>query len=191
MSEKLSAKEIVARNKAHNEERNARPLPSPGDTGEVVAVCISVKKGTSKENVGSCRFIEEYGLEHDAHAGHWHRQVSLLSHEEVEYFRSRGANVADGAFGENLLVKNFDFRRLPVGTIFSCNDVTLEMTQIGKKCHSECAIFHQVGDCIMPREGVFARVLTGGTIKVGDQLTLVKLGDGSSEAYYAETNEEA
>jgi MOSC domain-containing protein YiiM len=141
--------------------------------GEIVAVCVSEKKGTAKKNIGECRFIENFGLENDAHAGNWHRQVSLLSYEEVEKFRARGANVADGAFGENLLVKGFDFKTYPVGTIFKCNDVVLEITQIGKKCHSECEIFHMVGDCIMPREGVFAKVLKGGIIKVGDELVLV------------------
>ena len=140
--------------------------------GNIVAVCISEKKGTAKQNVGGCRFIENWGLEKDAHAGSWHRQVSLLSYDEVEKFRQRGANVADGAFGENLLVKGFDFKTYPVGTIFKCNDVVLEITQIGKKCHSECEIFHQVGDCIMPREGVFARVLHGGKIHVDDELAV-------------------
>lgn len=141
--------------------------------GKVVAVCISEKKGTAKKNIGECRFIEDFGLEKDAHAGNWHRQVSLLSHERVEEFRARGAQVEDGAFGENLLVQGFDFKTLPVGTVFQCNDVILEMTQIGKKCHSECEIFHQVGDCIMPREGVFAKVIKGGVIKVGDELVIV------------------
>lgn len=140
--------------------------------GKVVAVCISEKKGTAKKNIGECKFIENYGLEKDAHAGDWHRQVSLLSHEEVEKFRARGADVPDGAFGENLLVQGFDFKTYPVGTVFKCNDVVLEITQIGKKCHSECEIFHMVGDCIMPREGVFARVLHGGVIRVGDELEL-------------------
>lgn len=142
--------------------------------GIVKAVCISEKKGTAKKNVGECRFIEDWGLEKDAHGGKWHRQVSLLSFDEVEKFRARGANVADGAFGENLLVEGFDFKTFPVGTVFECNDVVLEMTQIGKQCHSECEIFHQVGDCIMPREGVFARVLHGGVIKVGDELRVRK-----------------
>lgn len=142
--------------------------------GNVVAVCISEKKGTAKKNVGEALFIENYGLEKDAHAGNWHRQVSLLSHDRVEEFRARGANVADGAFGENLLVKGFDFKSFPVGTVFKCNDVVLEITQIGKQCHSECEIFHQVGDCIMPREGVFAKVIHGGVIKVGDTLEVVK-----------------
>lgn len=141
--------------------------------GKVVAVCISEKKGTAKKNIGECRLIENWGLEKDAHAGNWHRQVSLLSYEKVEEFRARGAKVADGAFGENLLVEGFDFKNFPVGTVFQCNEVVLEMTQIGKKCHSECEIFHQVGDCIMPREGVFARVIKGGTIRVGDELVMV------------------
>lgn len=142
--------------------------------GNIVAVCISEKKGTAKKNVGEALFIENYGLEKDAHAGNWHRQVSLLSHDRVEEFRARGANVADGAFGENLLVKGFDFKTFPIGTVFKCNDVVLEITQIGKQCHSECEIFHQVGDCIMPREGVFAKVLHGGLIKVGDTLEVIE-----------------
>ena len=127
--------------------------------GKVVAVCISEKKGTAKKNIGKCRFIENFGLEGDAHAGNWHRQVSLLSFEEVEKFRARGADVAEGAFGENLLVSGFDFKTYPVGSIFRCGEVVLEITQIGKKCHSECEIFHMVGDCIIPRECIFARVI--------------------------------
>ncbi|MCD8039403.1 MAG: MOSC domain-containing protein [Lachnospiraceae bacterium] len=142
--------------------------------GKIRAVCISEKKGTAKKNIGKCMLIENHGLENDSHAGNWHRQVSLLSHEAVEAFRKRGASVADGAFGENLLVEGFDFKTYPVGTRFRCNDVILEITQIGKQCHSECEIFHQVGDCIMPREGVFARVLHGGTICVGDELLLME-----------------
>lgn len=141
-----------------------------GKKGIVKAVCISEKKGTAKRDVKACTFIQNWGLEKDAHAGNWHRQVSLLSFDKVEEFRSRGAKVSDGAFGENLLVEGFDFKSFPIGTIFKCNEVELEITQIGKKCHSECEIFHQVGDCIMPREGVFARVLQGGEIKVGDEL---------------------
>lgn len=140
--------------------------------GIVKAVCISEKKGTAKRNIGKCLFIENYGLENDAHAGNWHRQVSLLSFEEVEKFRKRGAKVEDGAFGENLLVEGFDFKTYPIGTVFRCNDVVLEITQIGKQCHSECEIYHQVGDCIMPREGVFAKVIKGGIIAVGDELSL-------------------
>ena len=140
--------------------------------GKIKAVCISEKKGTAKRNIGTSVVIQNHGLENDAHAGNWHRQVSLLSYEAVEAFKARGANVEDGAFGENLLVEGFDFKSYPVGTIFRCNDVVLELMQIGKKCHSECEIFHMIGDCIMPREGVFARVLHGGTVSVGDELII-------------------
>jgi len=138
--------------------------------GKVIAVCISERKGTQKKNVGQAKLIKEFGIENDAHAGAWHRQVSLLSHEKVEEFRARGAVVESGAFGENLVVDGIDFRSLPVGTRFHCNDVVLELTQIGKECHTHCQIYKTMGDCIMPREGVFARVLHGGEIKVGDEL---------------------
>jgi MOSC domain-containing protein YiiM len=138
--------------------------------GKVMAVCISENRGTQKTNIGKCELIENYGLKNDAHAGDWHRQISLLSYEKVEEFRARGANVPDGAFGENLLVSGIDFKTLPVGTMLRCNDVLLKMTQIGKECHSHCAIYQQVGDCIMPREGVFAEVVHGGTISVRDDL---------------------
>lgn len=138
--------------------------------GIVKAVCISKQRGTKKINIGRAAVIENYGLEADAHAGNWHRQVSLLSYERVEEFRRRGVNIEDGAFGENLLVEGFDFKTYPVGTIFVCNEVELEITQIGKKCHSECEIFRQVGDCIMPREGVFAIVRHGGIIAAGDRM---------------------
>ena len=148
--------------------------------GNVIAVCVSREKGTQKENVGTAAFLEDWGIQGDAHAGKWHRQVSLLSHEKIEAFRARGATVADGAFGENLVVSGIDFRSLPLGTRFQCNDVVLELTQIGKECHNGCAIYQTMGECIMPREGVFARVLHGGTISVGD--TLRVLPDGA-QAY--------
>ena len=141
--------------------------------GNVIAVCVSEKKGTQKKNVNSAVFVEDWGIENDAHAGKWHRQVSLLSHDKVEAFRARGAEVKDGAFGENLVVSGIDFRALPIGTRFACNDVLLELTQIGKECHNGCEIFKKMGDCIMPREGVFSRVLHGGIISVGDALTVL------------------
>ena len=144
--------------------------------GKVIAVCISEKKGTQKTNVGTVTLKEDWGIENDAHAGNWHRQVSLLSYEKVEEFRSRGAVVDDGAFGENLVVSGYDFKTLPIGTKFRCNDVLLELTQVGKECHSHCAIYKVMGDCIMPREGVFTKVLHGGTISVGDELTIVEEG---------------
>jgi TatD DNase family protein len=138
--------------------------------GKVRAVCLSEAKGTAKRNVGKAEFVPDHGIRGDAHAGKWHRQVSLLSHEKIEAFRSLGASVEDGAFGENLVVEGIDFSALPVGTVFFCGDVVLEMTQIGKECHQHCAIFERMGDCIMPREGVFARVVRGGVIGAGDEL---------------------
>ena len=135
--------------------------------GKVIAVCTSPAKGTQKTNIGKGVFLEDYGIEGDAHAGKWHRQVSLLSYEKIEDFRARGAVVEDGAFGENLVVKGIDFKTLPIGTKFQCNEVILELTQIGKECHHGCAIFQKMGDCIMPREGVFTRVLHGGSIRAG------------------------
>lgn len=138
--------------------------------GKVMAVNISEKRGTQKVNVHTVRLIENYGLENDAHAGNWHRQVSLLSYEKIEEFKAKGAPVQDGAFGENLIVQGFDFKTLPVGTRLKCNDVILEITQIGKKCHNGCEIFKVMGDCIMPREGVFARVIHGGVISKGDEM---------------------
>lgn len=138
--------------------------------GRVAAVCISEQKGTQKKNVNSANLRTDWGIEHDAHAGRWHRQVSLLSQDKIEAFRARGAEVPDGAFGENLVVSGIDFASLPVGTRFRCNEVELELTQIGKECHSHCEIYKKMGECIMPREGVFTRVLHGGTIAVGDTL---------------------
>ena len=127
--------------------------------GKVIAVCISEKKGTQKHAVPSAKFLPDWGIENDAHAGKWHRQVSLLSHDTVEAFRARGAKVASGAFGENLVVEGIDFAALPIGTRFQCNDVLLELPQIGKECHSHCEIFKKMGECIMPTQGVFTRVL--------------------------------
>lgn len=141
--------------------------------GTIRAVCISPAKGTQKKNIESCEIIENHGLKGDAHAGNWHRQVSLLAYEKIEAFKQRGAEVEDGAFGENLVVEGFDLRTLPIGTRFICNDVILELTQIGKECHSGCEIYKRMGDCIMPREGVFTKVIHGGTISVGDTITLL------------------
>ena len=142
--------------------------------GRVIAVCISKEKGTQKYLIPEGEFIEEWGIKDDAHAGKWHRQVSLLSYDKIQEFRAKGAEIEDGAFGENLVVEGFDFAKLPVGTKFRCNDVVLEMTQIGKKCHHGCAIFQKMGDCIMPREGVFTRVLHGGVIHEGDELVIIE-----------------
>lgn len=142
--------------------------------GKVIATCISERRGTKKTNVNTVNLIVDHGVEGDAHAGNWHRQVSLLSFNKIEEFRAKGANVNDGDFGENLVVEGIDFKTLPIGTSFKCNEVLLELTQIGKECHHGCAIFKEMGDCIMPREGVFARVIKGGKISVGDVLEVEK-----------------
>jgi len=138
--------------------------------GKIIAVCVSPEKGTAKQNVKKAEFIADHGIKGDAHAGTWHRQVSLLSYRKIEDFRAKGAKVEDGAFGENLVVDGIDFRNLPVGTTLECGGVILEMTQIGKECHSHCAIYKTMGDCIMPREGVFAKVVRGGFISAGDEM---------------------
>ncbi len=141
--------------------------------GEIKAICISEKKGTAKAEVASAQLLEDWGIEGDAHGGKWHRQVSLLGFEQIEAFRAKGAEVSFGAFGENIVVEGIALRSLPVGTRFQIGTVLLELTQIGKECHSHCEIFKQVGDCIMPREGVFTRVLRGGPIKRGDTMTVL------------------
>jgi molybdenum cofactor synthesis domain-containing protein len=145
----------------------------------VVAVCTSEKKGTQKQNRHTAVFVQDWGIEGDAHAGKWHRQVSLLSADKIEAFRRRAAAKQDagipdipyGAFGENLVVQGIDFSTLPVGTTFFCNDVKLELTQIGKECHDHCEIYKKMGECIMPHEGVFTRVINGGMIREGDTMT--------------------
>ena len=141
--------------------------------GKVMAVCISEKKGTQKKNIETVNVMEDWGFENDAHAGKWHRQVSLLSYEKIEAFKAKGAPVSEGAFGENLIIEGFDFKTLPMGTKFVCNEVVLELTQIGKECHNGCEIYKVMGDCIMPREGVFTKVLYGGTISVGDTFDIL------------------
>lgn len=140
--------------------------------GKVIAICTSDVRGTQKQPRQSAWFAADWGIQDDAHAGNWHRQVSLLSADKIAAFNAKGAGVEPGAFGENLVVEGFDFRSLPVGTLLRCGEVLLEMTQIGKECHSHCEIYKKMGDCIMPREGVFARVLEPGTITVGDEMTI-------------------
>ena len=136
--------------------------------GRVKAICISQIRGVEKGPVAQGHFLKDFGIEGDAHGGKWHRQVSLLSYDKVKEFNERGAQVEDGAFGENLVVEGLDFRSLPVGTILKAGTVVLKMTQIGKECHSHCAIYHRMGECIMPREGVFAQVVKEGDIHPGD-----------------------
>lgn len=140
--------------------------------GIIRAVCLSEAKGTEKRPVASVTLIANHGLSGDAHAGNWHRQVSLLSADKVDEFNARGGKAEIGAFGENILVSGIDFKSLPVGSILHAGEVVLKMSQIGKECHSHCQIFHRVGDCIMPREGVFATVEHGGELHAGMELTV-------------------
>lgn len=143
---------------------------------KVLAICISKHKGTLKNEVSEANFIEEFGIEGDAHAGKWHRQVSLLAFEKIDDFRNKGGNVDFGAFGENLVVDGIELHKLPVGQQLQVGEVLLEVTQIGKECHDKCAIYYQVGECIMPKNGIFTRVLKGGKVKVGDECNLVDSG---------------
>lgn len=142
---------------------------------KIVAVCISEKKGTQKHNVGSCKLIEHFGLEGDAHAGKWHRQVSLLARESADIMRQKGVNIKDGDFGENIVTEGIELKSLPVGTILKIgNNIIMKVTQIGKLCHDRCAIYYKAGDCIMPREGIFAEIIKGGTIKTGNEITILE-----------------
>lgn len=156
-------------------------LPTPDSRpATVVSVNISERKTVRKKNVNACNVLENRGLEGDAHAGDWHRQVSLLAEESIEKMRKMGLKVGPGDFAENITTRGIDLVSLPVGTLFTVgDDILLEVSQIGKECHTRCAIYYQAGDCVMPREGIFAKVLKGGRIKVGDE---VKVARSASEA---------
>lgn len=142
----------------------------------VIAVCTSAEKHVQKEDVGSATLIEEHGLEGDAHAGFAHRQVSLLADESIDKMRDLGlADLRPGAFGENLTTRGIDLVSLQVGQRLCVGtEVILEVSQIGKECVDRCAIYYQAGDCIMPREGIFARVIAGGRIENGDMIEVVE-----------------
>ena len=138
----------------------------------VVAVCISERKGERKLPVATVLLREEHGIVGDAHAGEWHRQVSLLAHESIEKMRRQGLDVASGDFAENITTSGIELFSLPVGTRLRVGETLLEVTQVGKECHTRCAIYHQAGDCVMPREGIFARVLRGGRVTPGDPVAV-------------------
>jgi MOSC domain-containing protein YiiM len=146
--------------------------------GKVVSVNISPEKGTRKTNVIQSCLLPEFGLKEDAHAGKWHRQVSLLAMESIAKMVRQGLEVGPGDFAENITTQGLDLLKLPVGTKFRIGGKSLlEVTQIGKVCHTRCAIYYQAGDCVMPKEGIFAKVLEGGEIRVGDEIDV--LGGGS------------
>ncbi|KRT34551.1 MOSC domain-containing protein [Acetomicrobium hydrogeniformans] len=142
--------------------------------GIVWAVCLSKKKGTVKEDVGEATLIEGMGLEGDAHAGFMHRQVSLLALEDIEKMREKMPNLGPGSFAENITVKGLDMDSLSIGDRISVGETLLEVTQIGKECHSKCEIFKITGDCIMPKKGIFCAVIKGGRVKKGDVVKKVK-----------------
>ncbi|MDR3588589.1 MAG: MOSC domain-containing protein [Negativicutes bacterium] len=141
--------------------------------GSIVAVSVSANKGERKHNVKSARLIVGQGLEGDAHAGFGHRQVSLLAQESIDKMRAMGLDVNPGDFAENITTVNLVLTELPVGTRLKIGDNLLEVSQIGKECHQRCAIYYQAGDCVMPKEGIFAVVLSGGTVKVGDRVEVI------------------
>jgi len=141
--------------------------------GKVLAVNVSEEKGTKKTNVQSCALLKDFGLKGDAHAGPWHRQVSLLANESIDKMKAMGLKVGYGDFAENITTEGVDLVHLPIGTTIRVgNSVLLRVTQIGKECHERCAIYYQVGDCVMPKEGIFAEVLSEGEVKAGDEIII-------------------
>ncbi len=153
--------------------------------GIVLALSTSTEKGIPKSNRAEVRFVENWGIEGDAHAGDWHRQVSLLAVESIEKIRARGLNVHPGAFAENITTSCIDLLSLRIGDRIHAGVVELEITQLGKECHRRCAIYVQAGDCVMPREGIFARVLRGGVVKSGDPVSLavdIKTGESAAQS---------
>ncbi len=137
-------------------------------TAEIVAVCISEKKGERKTPVSRVELLPEHGIDGDAHAGKWHRQVSLLAKESIEKMQRLGLEVDAGDFAENITTRGIDLVNLPIGSRLQLGRSLVEVTQIGKECHNRCAIYHQAGDCVMPKEGIFVKVLQGGEVKPGD-----------------------
>jgi len=141
--------------------------------GKVVAVCTSENKGERKANVGAADVRAEWGIVGDAHAGDWHRQISLLALESIDKMRAKGLDVGPGDFAENITTQGIDLVSLPVGARLRLGETLVEVTQIGKVCHSRCAIYYQAGDCVMPREGIFVRVLEGGSVRVDDDIVVL------------------
>ncbi len=141
--------------------------------GRVVAVCISENKGERKKPVPEVSVKENFGISNDAHSGDWHRQISLLALESIRKMQEKGLDVNAGDFAENITTEGIDLPSLPIGTRLEIGETLNEVTQIGKECHTRCAIYHQAGDCVMPREGIFVRVLRGGVIKANDLIKVV------------------
>ena len=143
--------------------------------GAIKAISVSKERGTKKYNVPTARLKAGFGIEGDAHAGDWHRQISLLGKESIEKMRAKGADVTEGDFAENITTEGIDLQSLAVGSKLRLGpEAEIEITQAGKKCHGDCAIFQQIGDCIMPREGIFAKVTKPGQVKTGDSIEVLK-----------------
>jgi MOSC domain-containing protein YiiM len=140
---------------------------------EIVSIAVSKKKGTVKQTVEAAELVVEHGIRGDAHAGPWHRQVSFLAAESIAKARARGLQVSFGDFAENIATRGIDWLKVPIGTLVELGDsAVVEITQIGKECHTRCAIYYKAGDCIMPREGIFGKVLQGGSIRKGDPIRI-------------------
>ena len=140
---------------------------------QLLAVCISKNKGERKTPVAQVELRTDHGIVGDAHAGNWHRQVSLLAKESIDKMRALGLDVDNGDFAENLTTEGIELPKLPIGTRLQIGESLLEVTQIGKECYNRCAIYYQAGDCVMPKEGIFAKVLKEGTLKPGDAVTII------------------
>ena len=141
---------------------------------KIVSIAISKKKGTRKARVDQASLIQDHGLEGDAHAGPWHRQVSFLASESIEKAKKKGLDVTFGDFAENIATSGINWLKLPVGTLVHLGESAIvQITQIGKECHNKCAIYYMAGDCIMPREGIFGKVLKGGKIERGDMIRIM------------------
>lgn len=156
------------------------PAPSEGDVGTVRSVNISPKKGMRKAPVeaGVIELVADYGVAEDAHAGDWHRQVSFLAEESIQTARDFGLDVGYGDFAENITTNGINVKEMPLGTLVRVGEALVEVSQIGKICHTRCAIYYLAGDCIFPREGIFGWVVEPGKVRVGDQIRIEKLGDG-------------
>ena len=141
--------------------------------GKIEAICVSKEKGLQKTEVDFALVKENHGIEGDAHAGNWHRQISFLDKEDIEEFKKKGVEISNGAFGENFIVSGLKVNKMPVGSHLKCGEVIFEITQKGKTCHDKCVIFYKVGECIMPKVGVFAKVIHGGKISKGDKIEMI------------------
>jgi MOSC domain-containing protein YiiM len=152
--------------------------------GTVTSVNISARKGTRKTPLesGAARILPGLGVEGDAHAGDWHRQVSFLAEESIEKARDLGLDVKEGDFAENITTEGIDLPAIPIGTLLRVGDAQVEISQIGKVCHTRCAIYHLAGDCIFPREGIFSVVRKEGTVKIGDPVEVLEWGTGNCDA---------